>query len=64
MYLNYRELDKALVGVRANIHALEATTDAEMAYRRWKELEQIARKQAQQIKYSASSFATSDPNIK
>jgi len=56
MYLNYAELEKALVGARANIHVLEACTDAEVAYNRWKELEKIAHKQAQQIKYSASSI--------
>lgn len=55
MYLNYQELEKALVEARANIHVLEATTEAEVAYKRWKELEHIAHKQAQQIRYSASS---------
>ena len=58
MYLNYQELEKALVGARANIHVLEVCTDAEVAYNRWKEIEKIAHKQAHQIKYSASSFSS------
>lgn len=56
MYLNYQELEKALVEARVNIHVLEATTDAEVAYHRWRELEKIARTQARQIRYSASSI--------
>lgn len=61
MYLNYRELEKALIEARANIHILEATTDAEVAYNRWRELEKIARKQARQIKYPASSISLQEP---
>ena len=51
MYLNYKELEEALVGARANIHVLEVATDAEVAYHRWRELEKIARSQAKRIKY-------------
>jgi len=56
MYLNYQNLTKACVEARACINALEATVVPEVAYKRWKELEKIAHKQAQHIKYSASSI--------